>query len=403
MRAYSASDEETLRARGLLKDWAGEGFITEAQYQRLQEETVCDLRRTNIFLRIVLFLFTLIIVGAAVALFFVVFLSRPGALTTGVFLLIFAAISYAAAEFAISRARLYRYGIEEALAACSVGFLCAGLHSAFFEGRAYSPTPHEMEFLVPGAGAIASLWIWRRFGLAFAFLAAMIFVVFVPGHWTSSHTAQRLIIAAIYAAGLITVTALRARHRFTYLNEGYSIAEALLWFGIYLAINLQLSSVNLLGQWLGTPGTAASEFSRPFYWTTWVLTWCLPPAVLARGLRSKDRFVIAVGAIAAILTLVTNKPYLGWPRHTWDPMLLGALLIGVALYIRRWLAKGPGEIRHGFTARRLSGKDKQWMNAGVTALGLVTPQITTPSPQPDSPDVHFGGGDSGGGGATSDF
>src|SRR6185436_14638348 len=134
-----------------------------------------------------------------------------------------------------------------------------------------------------------------------------------------------------------------------------------------------------------------------------VLIWCLPPVVLARGLRRKDRFVIVVGVIVAILTLVTNKPYLGWPRHTWDPMLLGALLIGVALFTRRWLTSGPGEIRHGFTARRLSSKDKRWMNTGITAVGLVSPDMVTPSSQPDSPDVHFGGGESGGGGATSDF
>jgi hypothetical protein len=146
-----------------------------------------------------------------------------------------------------------------------------------------------------------------------------------------------------------------------------------------------------------------AEFSRPFYWGTWVLTWCLPPAVLARGVLRKDRFVIAVGAVTAVLTFVTNKPYLGWPRHTWDPMLLGALLIGVALFIRRWLAKGPGGIRHGFTAQRLSGKDKAWMSAGATAIGLVTPDAITPTPQTDSSGVHFGGGDSGGAGASSDF
>jgi hypothetical protein len=77
VRAYSAFSQEALRARDLLKDWAGEGFLTEAQYQRMGQETVCELRRTNIFLRLVLLLFTLIIVGAAVALFFVVFLSQP--------------------------------------------------------------------------------------------------------------------------------------------------------------------------------------------------------------------------------------------------------------------------------------------------------------------------------------
>jgi len=399
MRAYSASSEEALRARNLLKDWAGEGFLTEAQYQRMEQETACELRRTNIFLRFVLFLFTLIIVGAAVALFFVVF--RPESQTTGVFLLIFAAVSYAAAELAVSRARLYRYGIEEALVACSVGFLCAGMQAALFSGRPYSP-PVGTEFLVPAAGAIASLWIWHRFGLPYASLAAMIFVVWLPGYWTSSHSAQHLIVAAFYAAGLITVAAVRFRHRFTHLNDGYSIVEALLWLGIYLAINLQLSPESLPGHWWSGPGTT-SQFSRTFYWASWVLTWCLPPAVLARGVRRKDRFVIAVGAIVAILTLVTNKPYLGWMRHTWDPMLLGALLIGVALFIRRWLAEAPGGIRHGFTARRLSGKDKHLMTAGSAALGLVSPHSITQSPQTVSPDVRFGGGDSGGGGATSDF
>jgi hypothetical protein len=392
VRAYSESSEEALRARNLLKDWAGEGFLTQAQYQRMEQETVCELRRTNIFLRLVLYLFTLIIVGAAVALFSVVFLSHPTDQETGFFLLIFAAISYAAAEFAVSRARLYRYGIEEALATCSVGFLCAGIAVA---------RPHGTAFLVPAAGAIASLWIWRRFGLPYAFLAAMIFAVWLAGYWTSSHSAQHIIVAAFYGAGLITVTAVRLRHRFTYLNDAYSIVEALLWLGIYVAINLQLSSVNLLGQWWrGSEST--TEFSRPFYWTTWVLIWCLPPAVLARGLRGKDRFVIIVGGVVAVLTLVTNKPYLGWQRHTWDPMLLGALLIGVGLVTRRWLAGGPGGIRRGFTAQSLSGRDKSWMNVGATALGLASPSIT-PSPQTGSSDVRFGGGDSGGAGASSDF
>ncbi|MGA2436377.1 MAG: hypothetical protein ABSG25_13960, partial [Bryobacteraceae bacterium] len=313
MRSYSESSEEALRARDLLKDWAGEGFLTQAQYQRMEQETVCDLRRINIFLRLVLYLFTLIIVGAAVALFFVVFLSRPTEQTTGFFLLVFAVICYTAAEFAVSQARLYRYGIEEALATCSVGFLCAGIQAV---------RPGGTELLVPAAGAIASLWIWRRFGLPYAFLAAMIFALWLPGYWTSSHSAQHLIVAAFYAVGLITVAAVRSRHRFTYLNDGYSLTEALLWLGIYLAINLQLSSLNLLGYWWGGHRTT-TEFSRPFYWATWVLIWCLPLAILARGVRRKDRLVIAVGAIAAILTLVTNKLYLGWQRHTWDPMLMG--------------------------------------------------------------------------------
>ena len=403
MRLYPASSEETLRARNLLTDWAGEGLLTQAQYQRLEQETVSELRTTNIFLRLTLFLFALIGVGAAAALFFRVFLVGSSDQTIGIFLLIYAAVCYAAAEVAVSQARLYRYGIEEALAVCSVGFLCAGMQAALFSSRPYSPKPTGVEFLVPLAGAVFSLWIWRRFGLWYAFLAAMVFALFMPGYWTSSYSAQHVIVALLYAIGLICVTALRSHHHFDYVENDYSLVEALLWLGIYLAINLQLSSFDLRVLWWGGRTRSASEFARSFYWTTWVLIWCLPPVILARGVRQKDRFVISVGAIVGILTFVSNKPYLGWPRHSWDPMLLGILLTGIALLIRRWLARGSGGIRGGFTAARLSRKDKQWMNAGSAVLGLVTPQPITPSPQTRSAEFRFGGGASGGGGAGSEF
>jgi len=401
VRLYSASSEETLRARKLLTDWVGEGFLTKAQYQLLKQETVSELRTTNIWLRLVLFLFTLISVAAAAALFFVVFLSRPSEQTAVVFL-IFAAVCYAAAEVAIAQARLYRYGIEEALAVCSVGFVCAGIQAALFSGSPYSPKPDAAQFLVPASGVVCSLWIWRRFGLSYAFLAAMIFVLFLPGYWTLSRSAQHLIVAVFYATALVGVATVRSRHRFDYLKGAYSLVEAFLWLGIYLTINLQLSSVNLSARWWD--GTrAATEFARPFYWGTWVLIWCLPPIVLARGIRQKDRFVIAVGVIVAILTLVSNKPYLGWPRHTWDPIILGILLTSVAVFIRRWLAHGPGGIRRGFTAARVSGKDKHWINVGATLFGPLSPHPTAPGPQTSSSDFRFGGGQTGGGGAGGEF
>jgi hypothetical protein len=407
VRIYSVSSEETLRSRKLLKDWAGESYITKEQYQLLEQESVSELRTTNIFLRLVLFLFTLIIVGAAAGLFFAVFLSRPSEQTGGVVCLIFAAVCYAAAEVAVSQARLYRYGIEEALAVSSVVFLCVGMLATFFTGSAFSSSPDVGQFLVLAAGAVSSLWIWRRFGFAYAFLAAMIFVLFLPGYWTPSHSAQHVMVAVFYATGLAGVVAVRSRHRLDYLDEGYSLVEAMLWLGIYLAVNLQLSSLELLSSnlpgrmWGGAGDTF--EFARPFYWGTWVMIWCLPPIVLARGFRQKDRFVIAVGVIVATLTLVCNKPYLGWQRHTWDPILLGILLTAVAVFVRRWLARGPGGIRHGFTAARLSGKDKHWMSVGANVLGLMSPQSITPAPQTNDAGVHFGGGQSGGGGASSEF
>jgi hypothetical protein len=400
MRIYTESSEETLRARKLLTQWTGDGSLSKEQYQRLEQDTVSDLRITNIFLRLVLFFFTMIGVAAAVALFFTIFLSRPSQQTTGIFLLIFAAVSYTAAEVAVTQARLYRYGIEEALAVCSVAFLCIGLDLFLFSGIPHSS--REIQFVVPAVGAIASLWIWYRFNLWYAFPAAMIFAIFMPGYWTPSHSAQHVFISVFYAAGLICVAPVRSRHRFDYLEDAYSLSEAFLWLGLYLVLNLKISDFSLLSH-LGIPTRFTSESVEPFYWTTWVLIWCLPPLTLTRGVRQKDRFIIAVGAITAVLTLVTNKPYLGWQRHTWDPILLGIALTAVALFLRRWLAQGPDGVRHGFTAARLSGKDKHTMSVGSAVLGLVTPQSITPTPQPTNPDFRFSGGGSGGGGASGDF
>lgn len=296
MRIYTESVEETLRARKFLKQWTDDGSLSKEQYQRLEQETVSDVRTTNIFLRLVLFFFTILGVAATVALFFTIFLSRPSDQTTGIFLLIFAAVSYAAGEIAVAQARLYRYGIEEALAVCSVAFLCAGV------GFSAGISSREIEFVVPAVGAVASLWIWYRFNLWYAFPAAMIFAVFLPGYWTSSHAVQHVFIAALYAAGLICIAPIRTRHRFDYLEDAYSLSEAFLWLGIYLVFNLKISGFSLLSHFLGMPRRVTAESADAFYWTTWVLIWCLPPLILTRGIRQKDRFIMAVGAITSVLT-----------------------------------------------------------------------------------------------------
>jgi hypothetical protein len=400
VRIYSEASEETVRARRLLTEWRGEGLLCEEQYQRLEQDTVSELRTTNIFLRVVLFFFSMIVAGAAVALFFTIFLPHPSEQTTGIFFLIFAAVCYAAAEIAVRRARLYRYGIEEAVAICSVALLCVGLDFFFFHGPLRSSG--DIEFVIPSVGAVASLWIWHRFNLWYAFPAAMIFAVFVPGYWTVPHSAQHGLLAGFYVAGLVCFAAIRSGRRFDTFEKAYSLAEAFLWLGIYLSLNLKISDLGSLSQWWGS-ARPAMEFAVPFYWTTWVLTWCVPPLIFARGVRQKDRLIVAVAAITSVLTLVTNKPYLGWPRHTWDPMLLGVALTGVAWFLRRWLARGPGGVRHGFTAVHLSAREKHAMSVGSAVLGLVTPQAIMPAPQSADPDFQFGGGESGGGGAGGNF
>jgi hypothetical protein len=112
-----------------------------------------------------------------------------------------------------------------------------------------------------------------------------------------------------------------------------------------------------------------------------------------------------VSLALALITLVTNKSYLGWPRYTWDPIVFGMVLIAMAVALRRWLSRGPGGERHGFTSSRLLDKDHEVLSVIRTASAFAQPGIArrvAPSPaEPAAPD--FGGGRSGGGGGGDSF
>jgi len=112
-----------------------------------------------------------------------------------------------------------------------------------FAGRSSStPSAGGLYVLLWVVCGAFSLWIWHRFVLWYALPMAMVFALQLPGHWTTSRSAQHVIVAAFFTAGLAIVARFRPRHHLDYLNAAFSIAEALLWLGFYVAINLQLSS-----------------------------------------------------------------------------------------------------------------------------------------------------------------
>jgi hypothetical protein len=106
--------------------------------------------------------------------------------------------------------------------------------------------------------------------------------------------------------------------------------------------------------------------------------------------------------VMAVATLGTNKPYLGWERHTWDPILLGVLLAGTAIAVRRWLSRGPGGQRGGFTPKSLvASADRQALGVLSTLAGATQPLAArTPAETTFEPGR---GGRSGGGGGGAEF
>src|SRR4030095_9140917 len=168
--------------------------------------------------------------------------------------------------------------------------------------------------------------------------------------------------------------------------DDYGLIQASAWACLYLALNLQISVLRYYEQSL-------------FYWVTYAMIWILPVVGLWVSLRSKDRPLLNVSVLAALITLATNKPYLHLMRRPWDPILFGLFLIVSAVLIKRWLGRGSSAQRGGFTAARLFARDRQALAIVSTASAALQPAMS-PSPAPAAK-PNFDTAPAGGAGAPS--
>ena len=123
MRRYSQDEEERIRAQTLVREWTRSGLLDPSQGARLEAELRVDVRRTNKFLRAGLALFTVLIVGASVAVRphgdWILTEATPLPCVSGVAALVCIGL----AEVLVGRFRFYRFGVEEALAVAAVVLL----------------------------------------------------------------------------------------------------------------------------------------------------------------------------------------------------------------------------------------------------------------------------------------
>jgi len=379
MNLYSPDDERAIREQRMVEDWTASGLLTPEQRARVAPELKVDLRRTNRFLRLTLFVFAYLIVNSLIGLVVVTLNVGEDAATALAF---GAAVAFfAIAQWLVSRYRLYHFGIEEAAAIASISFFTIG------SAMAFHPTVSALQAMI--AAAIGSFVVFRQFGYVYAGIAALIFAAMVPFGAHQADTVERLIAMVILLTLFFVARERRHDHGWDYPGDTYGVLEAVAWAALYFLANLKLSS------WISSPDEV-----RQFYWATYVVIWMLPVAGLVLAIRDRHRVLLDVNIALAIVTLLSNKPYLGQEPNPWDPIAFGVLLIVVAIGVRRWLAGGPNGSRSGFVPHRLLASEK----ARIAMAGAAT--VLAPGAPPahtHPPESTFGGGRSGGGGASGNF
>jgi hypothetical protein len=391
VRIYSDEEERIIRAKRLADQWMHSDLIDRSQHERMAARLTVDLRRTNLFLRLTLFGFGLLIIGAAVGLVGVV-LDLRHSTPVGVLCLVAAGLSAIAAELLVGKFRVYRFGIEEAFAVSAAMLLALG--SALLAELVFPGVPVRWELVVALiVGSVAAFAIYRRFGYVYAGVAAMLGLSLAAFPLELPMATQRAVAAALLGAGFLVARMKRRAFGDEFPGDEYGILQAAAWLGIYAALNLHLYSAAFVPQ------------PRSFYWFTYAMIWILPVAGAWLSIRDRDRPLLDASLVLALATLATNKPYLGLERKPWDPILLGLLLIGAAIVLRRWLARGEDGPRHGFIATPVLRSDNETLArlgiASAAIHGLAAhPRVESPSPEPASPDPFQGGRSGGGGGAS---
>jgi len=399
VRRYTDDEELREELRHQVKDWGESGLIAAGQAAALAADLTSPLRRTGFTLRLGLAGFTVIAAAATVALAFVTLDIRDGEII-GALAVLFGLAAFAAADALVARFRLYRHGVEEALAALSVA-LC-GVGAAVLTS-ALAGSAHDTAIRMIGFGtcALVSALAYRRFGFRYAAVVSLAFAAWIPFGMRNLGLPARHIITAGVCATVFAVARRYERAATSHVRrEDAAVLAAAAFAGAYLVLNLFVSVDRLIGANLGVLVPYAYEIAPWFKWTTYALTWILPAAGIWRGITERNRMLIDAGLAAGLVTLVTNKSYLGWPRQTWDPMLLGIALVLVAVGVRRWLAHGPGGERHGFTSARVLRSEADAIRFVSVASAAVHP---VPEPTPPAGPPQFGGGRSGGGGGGGEF
>jgi hypothetical protein len=390
LRKYTDDEERRIRDGARVREWVRSGLLSASQAEAVEGECAVDLRRTNIYLRATLAFFTLLIVVGLVgvpASAFNIDRGMPLAVLTAVA----AILCITAAEVLVGAFRLYRFGVEEMLAASSVALLSFSA-SQLSEAAIgpYSNTPFVVALFVAAAGGLG---LYLRFGFVWAALGSICCLAAIPFQIDEGAATRRATAAVLVGVVFAVTRVQRTRYDDEWPGDEYGVLQAAALCGIYLLLNVHVF------WWAGSRYLFRQDVvSGWFYWLTWVLTWVLPVVGMALGIRIKDRPLIVVGLAMSILTLASNKPYLGWERHTWAPMLLGVALMAVALGIRRWLSRGPNSARSGFTAARIVvGKDSVLSVLGAAPLPIEAHTHAAAPPASTGFDSGRSGGAGGGG------
>ncbi|OON70605.1 hypothetical protein [Hymenobacter sp. CRA2] len=379
--------------------WHKRGLLSAEQLTAVQAAFPLTFYRPHLFLRIGLFLFTTL--GALAGVGFVGMMCQFHFLGM---LLLSLAIGAVVLELVVRGKHLYHSGADNALLYLELaGLVTLIFYLVYRQLNQYGY--EDVQDPVPGTVLLS---VALLFTLVVLLLATLRY-------------ADRLVAIATYLNALLLLgnLLLMLPHGTLLLPFalGAASAGAYVWFTRQLrqperqyyhrclrllrgvALGTAYLSVNYWAVREGNaallPGYVYQSPQIPLAPLFYLFTAGIPLVYLLQGLRRPDRTWLWLGLLTAAFSVFTLRYYRSVLPAPWAATLAGALLTGVAVWATRYLRRP----HHGLTAAADEAEDPQ-----LNLESLIVAQTAHSAPTAtEAAGVQFGGGHSGGGGATGAY
>jgi len=386
--AYNLEELEKHEILSYAKDLNKSQVISQVQLDGIKNKVKSNLYSPSIFMRILLFILSLI--GLSTVL-------GPVALIMGIDSEVGIRVEAFVVGFSIlllldfvliKESKHYKSGVTEA--ALVVGLVL------FSGGLLGEPNYNPIIYLVYGLAItlFAAIRYLNSAGLiaALGFAGAIVFQFLV----SIGGLAEALIpfaLMALYGCIYFLIRKLQNQKPSFVFDDYFTLSKVFCLLMVYVAGNyfvVRELSVELMGVNIEPGGDI------PFAFLFYFFTGFIPLGYLFYGIKRKSILFIRVALLTVVLSIITLKIYFSLGAPIVTITLSGAIMIGLALVLLRYLK----EPKYGFTREKLL-HDK-WDSSELTAF-VVSQSLSGYQVEVNDENSEYGGGSFGGGGAGSEF
>lgn len=390
MKAYNPLWSENNYIQKTADKWLKKSFLSKEQYLEIEKNYSHDYYNPNIFLKIGLFIFTILVASVSISLMSIFFINIYETNLKAAFIiqsLIIGSILFFFLESLIKRRKLYHSGVDNALIYMVLGAFCTVIYFLF--ENLNSPTWLFLILFLPLFVVITIRYAESVVCTLTYFLIIGIFVtIALESFW--GKTLLPFILMSVSAGIYFAVKKLSIRKDYLYYETCLTILKTLSLITFYLGGNyLIVREGNALINNLSLSVSPQVAFAPIFYFFTVII----PMAYIFFGISNRDRLIIILGLITLGFSIFTYRFYFSiLPIET--ALTVGGILLitfvgGLIHYIKT--------TKYGFTYQ----PDDEFEGFNLEAV-LMSQLVQSKIPQQDDT-FRFGGGDSGGGGAGENY